>query len=152
MKMNYEIVNLKQKTIVGISAETSDGDPEMTKIIGQLWTRFYENSMGASIKHKVNERSIGLYSDYSEEGYCVTVGNEVSEVELEAGAEGCIVKRIPSGRYAKFSVCGNMQRAVAEAWTEIWKMELDRSFAADFEEYLNDDWENGKIDIYIALK
>ncbi len=43
-------------------------------------------------------------------------------------------------------------QAVAEAWQTIWGMDLDRSFTGDFEEYLNSDWENADIDIYIALK
>jgi predicted transcriptional regulator YdeE len=39
-----------------------------------------------------------------------------------------------------------------KAWGEIWKMDLDRSFTGDFEEYLTGDVENCDIDIYIALK
>jgi len=62
------------------------------------------------------------------------------------------VKIIPTGKYAKFSVHGHMEKAVAKAWGEIWKMDLDRSFTGDFEEYLTSDWENADIDIYIALK
>ncbi len=45
-----------------------------------------------------------------------------------------------------------METAVAKAWDEIWKIDLDRSFTGDFEEYLNSDFENADIDIYIALK
>ncbi len=45
-----------------------------------------------------------------------------------------------------------METAVAKAWDKIWKMDLDRSFTGDFEEYLNSDFENADIDIYIALK
>ncbi|MDQ7092914.1 GyrI-like domain-containing protein [Desulfosporosinus sp. PR] len=103
--------------------------------------------MSASIKNKLNEYASGLYSDYSNNGYCVTAGHEVSHV----GNEGLAVKIIPAGRYAKFSVHGNMVKAVADAWGEIWKTDLDRSYTADFEEYLNSDWENADIDIYIAL-
>lgn len=29
---------------------------------------------------------------------------------------------------------------------------MDRSFTGDFEEYLNSDWKNADINIYIALK
>jgi predicted transcriptional regulator YdeE len=148
IKMNYEIVNLEQKTVVGVSARTSNDDPEMYNIIGNLWKKLYEGGVNAAIKNKVNERAIGLYSDYSNDGYCATAGCEVSKAE---NAE-LTVKTIPAGKYARFSVCGHMEKAVAEAWNEIWKMELDRSFTADFEEYLNSDWENAEIDIYIALK
>ena len=62
------------------------------------------------------------------------------------------VKIIPAGKYAKFSICGNMVTAVAEAWQQIWDMDLDRSFTGDFEEYKNSEVENAEIDIYVALK
>ena len=45
-----------------------------------------------------------------------------------------------------------VQKAVEAAWNEIWNMDLDRSYVADFEEYLNSDYDNAKIDIYISLK
>ncbi len=146
--MKYEIVNLDQKTVVGISGFTSNEDPRMQAVIGGLWERLYQGGVSAGIRNKVNEYAIGLYSDYSKDGYCVTVGNEVSEAENEDLA----VKTIPAGKYAKFSVRGHMQKAVAEAWGEIWKLDLARSFAADFEEYRSADPENAEIDIYVSLR
>lgn len=146
--MKYEIVNLEEKIVVGVSAITGNGDPKMGEVIGGLWVKLYQDGINATIKNKVNEYAIGLYSDYTNDQYCVTAGNEVSKAE---NAE-LTVKRIPAGRYAKFSIHGHMEKAVAEAWGEIWKMELTRSFTGDFEEYLNSDWENADIDIYVALK
>lgn len=146
--MNYQIVNLEQKTVVGISAVTGNADPKMGEIISGLWKKLYQGGVSAVIKNKINEYAIGLYSDYSNDQYCVTAGNEVSHPEND----DLSVKIIPAGKYAKFSVHGHMEKAVAEAWGEIWRMDLDRSFTGDFEEYLNSDWENGDIDIYIALK
>jgi predicted transcriptional regulator YdeE len=146
--MNYEIVNLEQKTVVGVSAITSNADSQMGAVIGGLWEKLYQGGVNAAIKNKINEYAIGLYSDYSKDQYCVTAGNEVSKPENDE----LTVKIIPAARYAKFSVHGHMEKAVAEAWGEIWKMDLDRSFTGDFEEYLNSDWENADIDIYIALK
>lgn len=146
--MNCEIVNLEQKTVVGVSAITSNADPKMGEVISGLWEKLYQGGVNAAIKNKINEYAIGLYSDYSNDKYSVTAGNEVSE----PGNDELIVKIIPAGKYAKFSVHGHMEKAVAEAWGEIWKTDLDRSFTGDFEEYLNSDWENADIDIYIALK
>ncbi len=146
--MNYEIVNLEQKTVVGVSAITGNADPKMGEVIGGLWKKLYQGGVNATIKNKINEYAIGLYSDYSNDQYCVTAGNEVSKPENDE----LTVKMIPAGKYAKFFVHGNMEKAVAEAWGEIWKMDLDRSFTGDFEEYLNIDGENADIDIYIALK
>ena len=146
--MNYEIIKLKEKKVVGISARTTNTDPNMGTIISGLWEQLYTGGINTSIKNKVNEYAIGLYSDYNQDTYCVTAGNEVSE---NANPE-LIFKTIPAGNYAKFSVHGNMTTAVAQAWTTIWTMNLNRSFTGDFEEYLNSDWENADIDIYIALK
>lgn len=145
--MNYEVVNLEKKIITGVSATTSNSDPEMGKIIRGLWEKLYQGGVNAIIKNKVNEYAVGLYSDYTANSYCVTAGNEVSKAENPE----LTVKIIPAGKYAKFSVHGHMEKAVARAWEEIWKMNLDRSFTGDFEEYLNSDFENCDINIYIAL-
>lgn len=146
--MNYEIINLEQKIVVGISGVTSNSDPKMEKIIGGLWQKLYGDNINVTIKNKINEYAIGLYSDYQGDKYCVTIGNEVSRAENDK----LNVKIIPAGKYAKFSVHGHMEKAVANAWKEIWKMNLNRSFTGDFEEYLNSDFDNADIDIYIALR
>lgn len=147
-KMNYEIVNLDEKIIVGISAITSNSDPKMGKIIDELWQKLYQDGIYNAIKNKVNEHFIGLYSDYLDDKYCVTVGSEVSKLENNE----LTLKIIPAGKYAKFSVHGPLPQIVGEAWSEIWKMDLDRSYTGDFEEYLNGDAENAEVDIYIALR
>lgn len=145
--MNYEIVTLAEKIVVGVSATTSNSDPNMGKIISGLWETLYQSGVNAAIKHKVNKYAIGLYSDYTSGGYCITAGNEVSKAENPEFT----TKIIPAGKYAKFSVHGHMERAVAEAWGQIWQMELDRSDTGDFEEYLSCDVEHCDIDLYIAL-
>lgn len=146
--MKYEIVELKEKILVGISAQTSNSDPDMGAVIGGLWEKLYMQGTHQTIKNKASEFAIGLYSDYKDDKYSVTVGVEVSEADNSE----LTVKVIPAGKYAKFSVHGDMQKAVAEAWEKIWSMDLDRSYTGDFEEYLNSDMENADINIYIALK
>ncbi|WP_312645135.1 GyrI-like domain-containing protein [Hydrogenoanaerobacterium sp.] len=145
--MNYEVVNLEAKIVVGVSTITGNSDPEMGKIIGSLWEKLYQGGINSDIKNKVNRYAIGLYSDYTADQYCVTAGNEVSKAENA----DLTIKTIPAGKYAKFSVHGQMEKAVADAWGEIWQMDLDRSFTGDFEEYLNCNFENCDIDIYVAL-
>lgn len=146
--MNYEIVNLEEKIVVGVSAITGNNDINMGKTIGGLWEKLYQDGISETIKNKVNEYAIGLYSDYEDNKYLVTVGNEVCKAENE----GLTIKKIPEGKYAKFSIEGHMQKAVADAWDKIWQMDLDRSYEADFEEYLNSDFDNAKINIYISLR
>ena len=143
--MNYEIVELKEKTIVGFAARTSNEDPQMGAIIGGLWKQLYTPEHTEKIQNRVNAYAIGLYSDYDKEGYQVTAGFEVSDAE---SGNGFVIKTIPAGRYAKFSVHGDMIEAVANSWKEIWETPLDRTFTGDFEEYLSQE----DIDIYIAIK
>lgn len=144
--MNYEIVELKEKTVVGLSKRTSNEDPSMGSIIGGLWQKLYSPEVVARITGRTNTYAIGLYSDYDEDGtYEVTTGFEVSDKEYE----GCFtIKVIPAGRYAKFSVHGDMVSAVADSWNEIWNTPLERTYTGDFEEYTSME----DIDIYIAIK
>jgi predicted transcriptional regulator YdeE len=145
--MDYEVVHVEEKIIVGVSAFTGNSDPEMVKTIGGLWEKLYQGGVNSIIKNKRNDYAIGLYSDYTSDQYCVTVGNEVFNAENP----DLTVKIIPAGKYAKFSLHGHMEKAVAESWGEIWQMNLDRSYTGDFEEYRNNDFEDCDIDIYIAL-
>lgn len=150
--MDYEIVDLTEKTVVGISARTKNSDVNMTTIIGSLWSNFYQNGIYASIPNKVNTAALGIYSDYETDvngTYQVTVGCEVSSIDnLPLNT---MVKKIPAGKYAKFIVHGHMQQAVAAFWEELWQMNLDRNYQCDFEEYLNSDMENAVIHIYISI-
>jgi predicted transcriptional regulator YdeE len=151
--MNYEVVELKEKTVVGLTERTSNNDENMTETIGALWQRFFTDGTFQSIINKKNSCSIGLYSNY-ENGvrgaYDATVCCQVNKVkDLPTGVQ---VKIIPSGRYAKFVVKGHIQTVVAEFWTQLWSMDLDRKYSCDFEEYQSGgDMENAEIYIYISL-
>ena len=146
--MNYEIVELKEKIIAGIAARTANDDPKMGEIIGGLWRDLYQNNLIAKIQSRSNPYSYGLYSDYDENGYQVTVGCEVSEIQ-----DTFTNKIIPAGKYAKFEVHGDMVTAVANAWNEIWQTKLERTFTGDFEEYVDSNMTgDATIFLYIAVK
>ena len=151
--MNYEIVELNEKTVVGLNARTSNNDENMTQVIGGLWQHFFADGIYHSILNKKNACSIGLYSNYENGAmgaYDVTVCCEVSKCEdLPTGTK---IKTIPAGKYAKFVVKGHMQTAVAEFWTKLWSMDLNRKYSCDFEEYQSGgDMENGEIHMYISI-
>lgn len=160
--MKYETVELEAKTVVGKSIVTSNSDPKMGEQIGELWQELYNPETGyyGKIKNKVQESSIGLYSDYVGDKYTVTAGAIVSSPENPEFN----TKTIIGGKYAKFSVLGNMVTSVAKAWGEIWATKLDRTFTGDFEEYLPcnhcdhkescniETCNDCNINIYIAIK
>lgn len=153
--MQYEIVTLSEKTVVGLCARTSNQAPDMSAKIGGLWRCLFEDGVYAAIPNKSTQTTLGLYSDYAgdeKDAYDVTVGCEVSVAEHLP--QGAICKTIPAGNYAKFIIHGDPVNAVMQFWTELWKMPLDRAFTADFEEYLPNDKDDGtcEIHIYLSLK
>lgn len=146
--MNYEVVNLEEKIIVGLTGRTGNNDPKCTEIIGGLWQKFMAESTAENVKNVVSPYPIGLYSDYDATSYDVTIGMTVSKNENTELS----VKIIPAGKYAKFSIKGDVVKDVSNAWNEIWTMSLDRSYTADFEEYLSNVDGVAEINIYVALK
>lgn len=151
--MEYEIITLKEKTMAGLSARTNNSSPDMGQVIGGIWQKFYSPDFYPLIGNKASDKAYGIYTDYAadEKGdYTVVVAYEVTDTaKLPEGAE---VRKIPAGKYAKFIVKGNQVTAVQQFWQEFWKMELNRAFVCDFEEYQNSDPENAEIHIYIGLK
>lgn len=145
--MNYEIVTLSEKKIVGVEARTDNNDPQMPAIIGGLWQKFM-GGVWQSIKNPANPRCLCLYSNYGESSYDATVGAEVTA----NGNPELVEKTIPAGKYAKFFIKGDVVKDVGNAWGEIWTMPLDRSFTGDFEEYLSNVDGVAEVEIYVALK
>lgn len=150
--MEYEIVNLREMKIEGVSARTKNSDPNMPVIIGSLWDKFYREGVYEGINNKVNSKAVEIYSDYENDvnsEYSVTVGCEVSQFNNN---ENTTTKVIPEGKYAKFIVKGHMVKAVQEFWQKLWQMkDLDRNYRCDFEEYQDESMENAIIHIYISI-
>lgn len=151
--MNYEIVTLTEKTIVGFSARTNNSSPEMSSVIGGLWQKLYSENSLTVLTNRMNDKAVGVYTDYAENdmGYYTAIAAfEVSDSQNVPN--DMTVHIIPSGKYAKFVVKGNMVTAVSAFWQKLWKMDLERTFICDFEEYQNADFENAEIHIYIGIR
>lgn len=152
--MNYEVVFLEEKTVVGLMVTTTNEDDKAMMDIGVLWGEFLQKGAYDAISSKINAKAMGLYTDY--EGDFTKPYNFLTCCEVSE-AKGIPVrmvdKKIPQGNYAKFIVKGHMQRAVGEFWSKLWELSLDRKYSTDFEEYQNNsaDMENQEIHIYIAL-
>ncbi len=161
--MEYEIVELNEKWVCGVADKTNNSSPEMGAKIGALWQKLY-GTMAQTMKGRVNGKAVGLYCDYGkslEDDYTVLVGCEVesenaakTNTAAEGGStSGSAYRHIPAGRYAKFTLRGDVVKAVGETWREIWNTPLERTFTGDFEEYQEDcDGKTGTIFIYIAVK
>lgn len=151
--MNYEIINREESIAVGISARTNNSAPDMGMKIGALWNDFYGKNIYESINGKTSGKSLCIYTNY-ESDYTGDYDAVVAcEADGNAEQSGDLKKFIiPAGKYAKFVVKGDVQKAVMEFWQKLWEENLDRSYKCDFEEYQNADMENAEIHIYIGLK
>lgn len=152
--MDYKIIHLEEKTMVGLSARTNNKDPLMGKTIGGLWKQLFAEKIFFTIANQANDRSIGLYTNYSSDvsgEYDIVVGREVTEVaDLP---KGTVVKTIPAGNYAEFLVPGNDMDAIGAEWEKIWELPLERTYTGDFEEYrAAKECGMGEIHIFIAVK
>lgn len=146
--MQYEVVTLAEKKIVGLSSRTGNEDPQMAAVIGGLWQKFMGEGVWQSIQHPANPYCVCLYSDYDATSYAVTVGAEVTE----NGNPELTQQVIPAGKYARFCIKGDVVKDVGAAWNEIWAMPLARSYTGDFEEYLSNVDGVAEVAIYIALQ
>lgn len=154
--MDYTIVELAERRIVGLTINTSNSDPDCTEKIGGVWRAFMDEGMAESVPEAVTEPYLcfGLYYDYAmaDQSYTMMVGCE------SAGGRACNPLQelvIPAGTYAKFTVHGDCVDTVVEAWNEIWAMEeltARRAWTVDFEAYPpGSDQADTDIDLYIAL-
>ena len=149
--MDYEIVELKETKIAGLTARTNNTAPDMGAVIGGLWQRFFSENGYAAIPGKVTGKTMGIYTDYAgdeHDDYTVMTGCAV-EGDVPEDFE---VRTLPAGKYAKFVVIGNMVTAVGEFWQKLWQLPLDRTYVFDFEEYQNADPDHCEVHIYIGIK
>ncbi|WP_157800114.1 GyrI-like domain-containing protein [Sporolactobacillus pectinivorans] len=58
--MDYEMVQLEEKSVVGLKIRTSNHNPNLGREVGGLWQEFLEAGVYQSIPHKQNDRTIGL--------------------------------------------------------------------------------------------
>ncbi len=151
--MTYEIVTIGEKIVVGQSVRTTNAKGQAMKDIGMLWQSCISEDVFAYIANRVDTKSIGLYTDYESDAtgaYTFACCCEVTETDNDNNLD---VMKISKGKYAKFSIEGDVIVDVGRAWGKIWQMDLDRKYDCDFEVYHHDseNTNSQKIDIYIGL-
>ena len=153
--MEYEILELKEKIIEGVEIRTTNQKGKAMQDIAEMWQKFFGEGIYNKIENKLNNKTIGLYTDYEGDytkPYKFVVCTEVNKESKNL--ENRVIKTITKGKYARFIITGDVQKSVGEAWSEIWNMDLKRKYTCDFEEYQNnsEDMNNQEIHIYIAIE
>lgn len=148
--MNYEIVTIEEKRVVGIQTRTANTAADCAEKIGKLWADFMCGDACGKLETLGEDAPVyGVYTGYNWEEMSYDV---IAACESANCPAGFVEVVIPAGRYAKFSFRGDVRASTAAAWDEVWKTELPRALAVDFEEYTNcDENMQADINIYIGL-
>ncbi|MEO6915771.1 MAG: GyrI-like domain-containing protein [Chitinophagaceae bacterium] len=143
-------------TLIGISIRsTNENNNQAARDIPALWQKFMGEGVAAKIPQKIDNHICCVYTDYEKDftkPYTVVLGCRVKSLaEIPEGMTGIT---IDDASYRKFEAKGNlMQGAVGKAWMDIWKIDLDRDYKADFEVYdeRSQDPAHAVVDIFIGV-
>ena len=149
--MEYELVNVGEKTVEGIMIRTENAEGKAVREIAALWKDFFESGKAGLIRGRVNGKFVGLYTDY--EGDFTKPYSYIAGSETDGSAPPAFtVKKICAGKYAKFVAKGNLEEGVGEIWNAVWGLPFKRTYKSDFEEYIGSDGITGGIHIYIGIE
>lgn len=119
------------KVIYGNKVRTNNHD---SSIFSKKWEEFLQN--------KVNGDIYAIYSNYDSDytgDFDFMIGTEE-----KAGEDSFTIE---NGDYFVWEVESKDLSGVGKAWSEIWKSDLPRAYATDFEIYKTD----GSIAIYLSV-
>ena len=147
-------VELAPFKVIGLSIRTTNENNQALKDIGELWGKLMSENILAQIPNKLDDAVYSIYTQYESDHtkpYTVLLGCKVSNIDIIP--EGLTGMSFSGGRYTKLTTKGDLNEGiVGKKWGEIWNMNLDRVFTADFEVY-GEKAQNPKdaeIDFYIA--
>lgn len=147
---------IQKFNVIGISIRTTNEDGQSGKDIPSLWNKFMTEEIQGKIPNKVSEDIFCIYTDYEKDHtkpYTTILGCKVES--LDNIPENMVGKTIESADYEELIAKGNLSEGIVyNKWLEIWNLDLNRSFTADFEVYgsKTQNPENVEVDIYIALQ
>ncbi|MFC3560263.1 GyrI-like domain-containing protein [Pedobacter jamesrossensis] len=149
-------VKIEPFKVIGISVRTTNENNQAGKDIPALWSRFISDKILDAIPNKIDRTVYSIYTDYESDHtkpYTTVLGCKVAS--LETIPDGMVGKSFNGGNYIKLSAKGDlMQDLIVNKWLEIWEMDLERVFTADFEVF-GEKAQNpidAEIDFLIAVK
>ncbi|MCI5058443.1 MAG: WYL domain-containing protein [Flavobacteriales bacterium] len=161
---NFESINdfkimKKVKTngfkFIGVSIRTSNTEENVLEKIGGLWQRFFAEDIKNRIPNKLSEEILCMYTDYEGDHmapYTMLLGCKVTSIDSIPEGMRCI--EVPDQYCAQISTKGDLNKGLLyDAWLNIWKSNIDRKYAVDYEIYgaKASDRANAEVDIFVSL-
>ena len=149
-------VKIEPFKVIGISVRTTNENNQAANDIADLWGKFMNEKVLEAIPNKIDNTVYSIYTDYESDHtkpYTTILGCKVET--LDTITDGMVGKSFDGGNYVKLSAKGDlMQGLIVNKWSEIWGMDLERLFTADFEVF-GEKAQNpadAEIDFLIAVK
>ncbi len=149
-------VKIEPFKVIGISVRTTNENNQASKDIGDLWGKFISENVLGAIPNKIDSTVYSIYTEYESDHtkpYTTILGCRVEN--LKDIPKGMIGKSFDGGSYVKLSAKGDLMKGlIVNKWREIWKMDLDRVFTADYEVFgvKAQNPADAEIDFLIAIK
>ncbi|AUC23221.1 AraC family transcriptional regulator [Polaribacter sejongensis] len=149
-------VTVEAFKVIGISIRTTNENEQAAKDIGELWNKFISEVILEKIPNKIDSTIYSIYTEYQSDHtkpYTTVLGCKVEH--LNEIPNGMVGKSFKGGKYVNFSTKGDLTKGlIVNKWKEIWKMDLDRVYSADFEVFGEKakNQNDAEIDILIAVK
>lgn len=149
-------VQIEPFKVIGISVRTTNENNQASKDIGDLWGKFISENVLGAIPNKIDSTVYSIYTEYESDHtkpYTTILGCRVEN--LKDIPKGMIGKSFDGGSYLKLSAKGDLMKGlIVNKWREIWKMDLDRVFTADYEifDVKAQNPVDAEIDFLIAVK
>lgn len=149
--MNYEIVKVEEKKVIGLALRTNNQNPQMPEQIGGLWENFFNQNLLQKLNCTA-QILYGVYYNYETDftgAYDILICCEGKETKNLP--QGVVSAKIEAGTYARFVLEDSSPKGISDFWTKLWSMSLKRKYHTDFEQYIQQ--ENGKrqVSVYIGL-
>ncbi len=149
-------VKIETFNIIGIAVITTNENGQAGKDIGALWHTFTTEGIIEKIPNKIDNTVYAIYTDYESDHtkpYTTLLGCKVESLnEIPKGMTGKIME---GGNYTKFTAKGDISEGllIYKTWENIWQIDLDRRYTADYEVYGDkaQDPTDAEIDILIAI-
>lgn len=149
-------LNIEPFNVIGISVRTTNENNQAAKDIADLWGRFMHDNLLEVIPNRIDNTVYSIYTDYESDHtkpYTTILGCKVES--LNTIPAGMVGKSFDGGNYVKLSAKGDLMKGlIVNKWLEIWEMDLDRLFTADFEVFgeKSQNQTDAEIDFLIAVK
>ncbi len=149
-------VKIEPFKVIGITVRTTNENEQASKDIADLWQKFMSENLLSHIPNKMDDTIYSIYTDYEGDHtkpYTTVLGCKVEN--LDAIPKGMVGHAFDGGTYVKTSAKGDLMKGlIVNHWSDIFKMDLNRDFMADFEVFGEkaQNPSDAEVDFYVGVK